>query len=228
MTKKHLIWDLPIRLFHWTFAVTIMASWYTAEHSDEFIDIHMQLGYLVLGLLLFRIIWGFIGPKHARFINFIPTPKRLLSYLQGDHLDKQNAGHNPLGALMVVFMITIILAQAVSGLFISDDVFSSGPYYGEISKDAEKIMLFIHHNSFDFILAAVVFHVIAIAFYWLVKKKNLVTPMFTGKKSVQDVKATEAIPNSKLLLACIIAILCSAFIYWLVVINAPIVEDFYY
>jgi len=231
LTQKHLIWDLPLRLFHWSFAITILAAWYTSEQKGELVELHMQLGYVALGLLIFRILWGIVGPKHARFSQFIPSPKTVIHYiknLKNNEFKDNNAGHNPLGALMVVLMITLVSLQAISGLFINDDIFSSGPYYGSLSKEFEKVMFFLHHNTFDFMIAAIVLHLAAIAYYWRVKKQNLVLPMITGKKSSQLMSTTDAIPHSKIMLAIIIAIACTAFIYWLVVINVPVVEEYYY
>jgi len=228
VAEKHLIWDLPLRIFHWGFAVTILAAWYTAEQGADLVDIHMQLGFVALALIAFRILWGLIGPKHARFSQFFPSPKTLISYLRNTDTNKSTAGHNPLGALMVILMILLISAQAISGLFINDDVFSSGPYYGSISNDLEKIMKFIHHNVFDFMIAAIVLHIGAITFYWRVKKENLVLPMITGKKTTDHVKSSDAIPHSKIILGCIVAVCCIIFVYWLVVVNAPVIEEFYY
>lgn len=229
MQQKLLIWDLPLRLFHWAFACTILALWYTAEQEGEFIELHMQLGYFALGLVIFRIIWGLVGTKHAKFSSFIPTPKSLYHYLLIQSSPaKPIAGHNPLGALMILLMLFLVLIQAISGLFIDDDIFSSGPYYGTISKEAENLMRFLHHNIFDLILASIVLHLSAIAYYWRVKKLNLVSAMITGKKSTDVVDKSAAITSSKLILAIIIAVLTAAFVYWLVVINAPVSEEFYY
>jgi len=228
VTEKHLIWDLPLRIFHWSFAFTILACWYTAEQGADLVEIHMQLGFVALTLIIFRILWGLLGPKHARFSQFIPSPKTLLNYLQKPEKVKSMPGHNPLGALMVIAMIVLISTQAISGLFINDDVFSSGPYYGSISNELEKVMRFLHHNTFDFMIAAIILHLGAIAYYWRVKKQNLVLPMLTGKKSSKQVQAKDAIPHSKIILGCVVAIFCISFIYWLVVINAPVIEDFYY
>ena len=129
---------------------------------------------------------------------------------------------------MVVMMIVLISLQAISGLFINDDIFSSGPYYGSIGNDLEKVMAFIHHNTFDFMIAAIALHIGAIAYYWYIKKQNLVLPMITGKKAANQVSAIDAIPHSKLILGCVVAICCVGFIYWLVIINAPVLEEFYY
>lgn len=231
MTKKLLIWDLPLRIFHWSFVLTIFALWYTAEQGSDLVEIHMQLGYVALGLLTFRVLWGIIGPTHARFSQFILSPKKLINYLfkrDSQEQNTPNAGHNPLGALMVILMIVLVSVQAISGLFIDNDVFSTGPYNSIVSGDIEKLMSFLHHNTFDLILIAIALHIGAIAYYALVKKHNLVTPMITGKKDAKDVDSTAAIPHSKIILAIILALLCAVFIYWLVVINAPVVEDFYY
>jgi len=228
VTEKHLIWDLPLRIFHWSFALTILSAWYTAEQGADLVEIHMQLGFVALALIAFRILWGLIGPKHARFSQFIPSPKALTSYLRSSNTAKSTAGHNPLGALMVILMILLISAQAISGLFINDDVFSSGPYYGSISNELETVMKFLHHNTFDFMIAAIVLHIAAITFYWRVKKENLVLPMITGKKTTEQVKPSDAIPHSQIILACVVAVCCIIFVYWLVVINAPVIEEFYY
>lgn len=228
MTKKYLIWDLPVRIFHWCFAITVFACWFTAENKDDYIDIHIQLGYIALGLVVFRLLWGLFGSKYARFSQFTPSPKTLISYLKRSDKHTETPGHNPLGALMVILMILLISIQTLSGLFINDDVFSSGPYYGSISDNLENIMKFLHHNTFDFMIGAIVLHISAIFFYWIVKKQNLLLPMFTGKKSGENIKSTDAIASSKLLKAVVIALLAAVFVYWLVVLNAPIVEEYYY
>lgn len=228
MTEKHLIWDLPLRIFHWSFAVTVIASWYTAEQGADLIEIHIKLGFVALALLVFRVLWGIIGPKHARFTQFFPSPKKLLGYLKNSKSQRTTPGHNPLGAMMVVLMILLISIQAISGLFINDDVFSSGPYYGSISNELEKVMRFLHHNTFDFMIAAIGLHLAAVAYYWRVKKQNLVLPMITGNKPAEQVEAIDAIPHSKIILACVLAVFCVGFVYWLVVVNAPVIEELYY
>ncbi len=230
LPKQVLIWDLPLRLFHWLFALTVLASWYTSDQDNDLIDIHMKLGYFALGLLVFRILWGFVGTKHSRFSSFFPTPNRLKLYINDlrSNQVKHNTGHNPLGSLMVFLMIFLISLQAISGLFINDDVFSSGPYYDSVSKEVEKIMFFLHHNIFDFMIAAIAMHLLAIAYYERVKKQSLIRPMITGKKSEKLVKVNDIIQHSKILLSVLLVIAVAAFIYWLVVVNAPIIEEYYY
>lgn len=230
MAKKYLIWDLPLRIFHWALVVTILGAWYTSEQDNGLIDLHLTFGYIALGLITFRILWGFLGTKHSQFKNFVPTPKKLINYLkpQDPSQPLHTAGHNPMGSLMVVFMLTIILLQAISGLVMDDDIFTTGPYNGVLDKNIEAVLVFIHTNSFNFILAAIALHLLAILFYKLVKKKSLVLPMITGKKSAEDVSEKDAISHSKIILGIVIALLVAAFVYWLVVINAPVIEEYYY
>lgn len=230
MSKHVLIWDLPLRIFHWLFACTVFASWYTSDQDNDLIDVHMKLGYFALGLLVFRIMWGFVGTKHSRFSSFFPTPSRLRLYITDlrNNQVRNTTGHNPLGSLMVFLMILLISLQAISGLFINDDVFSSGPYYDSVSKEIEKVMFFLHHNVFDVMIAAIGMHLLAIAYYVRVKKQSLILPMITGKKSAKFVNVTDIIKHSKVLLAVILVIAVAVFIYWLVVVNAPIIEEYYY
>jgi cytochrome b len=109
MAQKRLVWDLPLRLFHWLLVLSLAASWYTAENGEEslvigerfltYIELHFYLGYFALGMIAFRIIWGFIGPKHARFSSFLAGPGRFSGYARGLlRRDSTPAvGHNPLG-----------------------------------------------------------------------------------------------------------------------------------
>jgi len=230
LPKHVLIWDLPLRLFHWLFALTVLASWYTSDQDHDLIELHMQLGYFALGLLTFRISWGFFGTKHALFSSFLPTPKRLVLYIKSlkNNEDKYSSGHNPLGSLMVILMICLVSLQAISGLFINDDVFSSGPYYDSVSKEVERVMFFLHHNIFDFMIAAIALHLLAIAYYVRVKKQSLIRPMITGKKPLGLTKNADHIKHSKLCLAVLITIVVMVFVYWLVVLNAPVIEEYYY
>jgi len=229
LTTHSLIWDLPLRIFHWLFACTIIASWYTSDQDNDLIELHMQLGYFALGLIIFRILWGLVGTKHSLFISFVPSPKILISYIKNfsSKNDEISAGHNPLGSLMVILMIVLVSLQAVSGLFINDDVFSSGPYYDSVSKEVEQVMMFLHHNVFDFMIAAIALHLLAIAYYVRVKKQSIILPMITGKKPADKVSNTDEIRHSKLWIAMIVLVVVVAFVYWLVVLNAPVIEEYY-
>jgi len=230
MKKDYLIWDLPLRLFHWLLVLTFGALWLTAELGSEYMEYHMYCGYFMLFLLGFRVIWGLVGTTHAKFINFFPTLSRIKNYVVPKSSKENNkvAGHNPMGAIMVFLMLSLLLAQAVSGLFITDDVFTSGPYNGVLEGDWQKLANRVHDLGFTLLQAFVALHVAAIIFYKVVKKTNLVKPMFTGKKSSEDVTEASSIKHSKLLIALVVAVLVAVFIYWLVVVNAPVIEEYYY
>ena len=230
MKTQYLIWDLPLRVFHWLLVISIFGSWYTSNQDNGLIEYHLIVGYVTLGLIVFRVAWGILGTTHSRFAQFIPTPSKLLNYIKNfkSPHSTSHAGHNPLGSLMVVFMLTIILLQAVSGLFMNDDIYTSGPYYGTITGKLEDIAIFIHRNGFNVIIGTIVLHIFAIVFYKYFKKQALVKAMITGKKSSDDVTKKDSINHSKIGLAILITILVTAFIYWLVILNAPVIEEYYY
>lgn len=223
--KKILIWDIPTRLFHWLLVISLFAAWYTSEQDGEMVEQHMQVGYFILGLVLFRILWGFCGTRHARFMSFFPSPSSIKQYLADTTTNQESSGHNPLGAIMVFVMLILIFLQALTGLFINDDIFSEGPYYGVLNDFWQQVASFIHHNGFNFLIAAIALHIAAIVYYRIVKNINLVAAMITGKKSVQNVDSNEGISSSRLWLAIILIALVTAFIYWLVVLNVPVVEE---
>ena len=229
MKNFYLIWDLPVRLFHWFLVVTFCGLWLTAELGSDYMQYHTYCGYFMLFLLTFRILWGVVGTTHSKFISFAPTPNRIKTYLKPstDQPDKI-PGHNPFGALMVFVMLVLLLIQAISGLFISDDVFTAGPYSGSVASDLEKLFGRLHDLCFTLLQICIGLHLVAIGFYKIAKKMNLVKPMITGKKSEDEVNSEQQIPHSKLLTAFCVALASAVFIYWLVVLNAPVIEDYYY
>ena len=207
-----LVWDLPTRLFHWLTVLSIIGSYVTAKLGTEWMPWHMRLGFFMIGLLVFRVIWGLIGPRHAQFVNFIKGPASILAYLKGG---LRSAGHNPLGAGMVVLMLVLLAVQATTGLFSTDDIAYVGPYNPSVSHALGEKLTSIHHMNFNLILAAVVLHVCAIAFYTFVKKERLVPAMFHGRKPVEYVAVEEAIPSSQLWKALIVIAVAGGCVYWL-------------
>lgn len=223
MSDKRLVWDLPLRAFHWLLVLCLAGLWVTAKADADYMDWltkrfdvtwmewHFRLGYCVIGLLAFRIIWGFVGPKHARFVNFVPGPVRVTTYLSG--LFKRDSvptvGHNPVGALMVLVMIALVGLQAFTGLFTSDDIVWAGPYNPAVSSDTANRMGAIHHLNYKVLLWLIGLHVLAIVFYTLYKRQRLVPPMITGYKPGHLVPEHEAISGSQLLKALIVALLCA-------------------
>ncbi|MEP7313233.1 MAG: cytochrome b/b6 domain-containing protein [Pseudomonadota bacterium] len=218
MADKRLVWDLPLRLFHWVLVLSLLASYLTAKGGFEYMQYHFWLGYWMIGLIVFRIIWGFVGPRHARFASFFPGPGKLGRYLttilRSD--SAPTVGHNPAGGVMVLLMLLMVGAQAGSGLFVTDDVAWAGPYNPAVSEATAGKLTWFHHLNFDVLIWVLALHVIAILFYAVRKKQNLVGPMLHGHKHAHHVPEHEAIPSSEVLKALIVALLCAAAVYGLI------------
>ncbi len=178
-----MVWDLPLRIFHWLLVLGVLGAYITAELGGALIDWHGYFGALVLGLLIFRLIWGFVGTAHARFINFLPSPARLQSYLQGQW---QGEGHNPLGALAVFAILGAVFFVASSGLFANDDIAFQGTWVHLIDKALSDKISAWHSLSFDGLTLLIALHLAAIGFYRWYKQQNLVLPMLTGKKLLAE------------------------------------------
>jgi cytochrome b len=177
------VWDLPIRAFHWLTVALIPALWWTAETHR--LDLHYLLGALMLGLLLFRIIWGLIGSSTARFTGFVGGPRTIIAYLRGRK--PAGVGHNPLGALSVLLLLFLIANVVGLGLFASDeDGLAPGPLAHLISYDAAHILAERHEQLFWILVAFIAVHVGAILFYLVVKRDNLVAPMVSGGRAGAD------------------------------------------
>jgi len=175
------VWYLPHRLFHWLLVISVTAAYITAKIGGALIDWHGRIGIFILGLLVFRIIWGFIGSTHSRFVTFFPTFSRLAAYLKGRW---QGIGHNPLGALSVIALLTVLAVQVGTGLFANDDIAFEGPLFNLVDKSFSDKLTGWHNTAFNFLLALIVLHLAALVFYRWVKKTNLVGPMLTGKKKI--------------------------------------------
>ena len=176
------IWDLPTRLFHWILVVLLFTSWLSAE--EDWMRLHVWSGLTVLTLLLFRLIWGFIGSDTARFTHFLKTPFAALRHLM--HLPRREpdleTGHNAAGGWMVIVMLAILFVQVGTGLSSNDDVLTEGPLARIVGKDRSDWLTHIHHVNFVLIEIVVALHVLAIITYRLLKGHNLLRPMITGKK----------------------------------------------
>jgi cytochrome b len=222
--EKRLVWDLPLRLFHWLLVLSMAASWITAELGFDYTPWHMRLGYFSIGLVVFRVIWGFIGPKHARFSSFLTGPSGIWRYAKGLAAGTmiQTAGHNPLGGISVIVMLVLVGFQTATGLFATDDIVWTGPYYGAVSGATADRLTSLHHLNFNIILVAVALHILAIAFYFLVKKQNLVASMFHGKKLVAE---HEAISTSEIVKAVIVIAISVGLVFWLINAAPPEAAD---
>ena len=224
--ERRLVWDLPLRIFHWLLVLSIVGSYTTAKLGFDWMQWHFYLGYFTIGLVVFRLLWGFFGPRHARFTSFVHKPSAVFLYLKGmfSRTSARTIGHNPVGGLMVLLMLVLVGIQATTGLFTTDDVVWSGPYYPSVSGSTASTLSTIHSLNFNIILGAVGLHITAILFYGLYKRQNLVVPMLHGHLPATLVPEREAISNSQLIKALVISVLAAAFVYWLVA-HAPVAPD---
>ncbi len=198
------VWDLPLRLFHWLLALCVTGALVTVNLGGNWMVWHERFGLTVLGLLTFRLVWGLVGGTYARFGGFFPTPKRVLEYVRGHW---QGLGHNPLGALSVFLMLGLLSFQAVTGLFSNDDVAFYGPLTRLVSSETSALISSWHRSNEEFIYAVIGLHLAAIAFYRL-RGKKLVGAMLHGRKTVHQMKdpENEAAGGLALAIAIIIAI----------------------
>src|SRR5664279_4779710 len=126
------LWDLPTRLFHWLLVILILAAYVSGKIGGGAMDWHGRIGILILGLIVFRVVWGFIGSHHSRFSSFFPTPATVRAYLRGQW---HGIGHNPLGAFSVLALLSLISLQVATGLLGNDDIAFSGPLSSLLSKE---------------------------------------------------------------------------------------------
>ena len=217
-----LVWDLPLRVFHWLLVASIATSWLTQELGVEYFEWHVRAGYVTLVLVAFRIAWGFVGPRHARFAHFLRGPSGILAYLRAARRgeDAPSVGHNPLGGLSILAMLALLLLQALTGLFSNDEIFNTGPLYGYISDDLSDRLTGLHKQNFDWLLVLVGLHLVAIAWYQWVRKQDLLRPMFTGRKAASRVPPGEEIDGQRLWLAVVLVALAAAAL-WRIVTSAP-------
>ena len=216
------VWDLPTRMFHWLLALTLSGSWATHELGLKWMEWHITLGYAALVLVLFRLLWGLAGPRHARFSSFVAGPRRVWRYAKAWSAGQPPhfPGHNPLGGWAVLAMLVLVLIQAVSGLFNSDDIMYSGPWHYAAPSALTDRMEAVHELNFNILAGLVLLHVVAVASYWFRWRSNLVRAMWTGRKPAGDVEATEAITGSRLLLALLLALIAGA-VVWVAIAAAP-------
>lgn len=175
------VWDLPTRLFHWSLVVLVTCSVVTAKVGGLWLDWHMRSGYAILALLVFRLLWGVAGSRHARLAHFVRGPRIVLAYLRGRH-PHDGAGHNPAGALSVVAMLAVLLVQAASGLFTNDGSFTEGPLAKLVSSATGERLSTLHRWGELAIYGLVALHLAAVAWYLAVRRDNLIGPMITGDR----------------------------------------------
>jgi cytochrome b len=203
------VWDGPTRLFHWLLVVLIAAAWWTAENEN--LTWHYRIGFVVLILIAFRLIWGVIGGSTARFSNFVRGPRAIAAYLRGTA--PHGVGHNPLGALSVLSLLGMVAVVTGLGLFANDqDGIDPGPLAYLVSIDAADSAHELHEIGFNILLALVALHVAAILYYWLFKRDNLLAPMLSGSREAPE--GIAPMRPAPLWRAGLALVLATAFAWW--------------
>lgn len=207
------LWDLPVRLVHWSFVVGIVLLWWSAENHR--MDLHFKVGLVMLGLVVFRLLWGLVGSSTARFSSFVKGPAAIRAYLAGQKrgTGEHVVGHNPLGALSVLVLIGLLVLQIGLGLFAQDtDAVNSGPLNFLVGYDLAKQISEVHEAMFNVILAMVGLHIAAILYYRFIRHDNLVSPMISGRRVFTSAVATPRIAPLWLALVC--ALVAAAIAVW--------------
>ncbi|MFO1135473.1 MAG: cytochrome b/b6 domain-containing protein [Rhodoblastus sp.] len=182
---RALAWDGPTRLFKWSLVALVVDGWLSNAFGGSWPAWHKWNGYLALTLILFRLMWGFVGGSTARFANFVALPGRALAYLRAAAGEPQRfLGHNPLGGWMVVALIGLVGLQCVSGLFAADEdrLVIEGPLVGLVADSTVSFAARWHHRLFDALQILVALHVVATLFYTFVRREPLIAAMVTGSK----------------------------------------------
>ena len=175
------VWDPFVRLFHWTLVGAFSVAYLT---EDDLLAVHVWAGYVVGGLIVARIIWGFVGPTHARFSDFIYAPVTTLAYLRDlvRFRAERHLGHSPGGGAMVVLLLLFLTATVVTGLVVYGGEQQAGPLAGMFTKDTGEAVEEAHELLANITLALVFAHIAAVVLASFVHRENLVRSMVTGYK----------------------------------------------
>ena len=181
MTDRRVrVWDLPTRFFHWALLVCIIGSLVSVKIGGDAIAWHFRFGFAILTLISFRVIWGFIGSRYARFASFPPNPVSALKYLGGRA--ESTPGHNPLGAFSVYALLAALAFQAGTGVFANDSIMWDGPLKSLVSSDTSDLITTLHRRNRFVVIGLIALHLGAIAYYARIKKEALVAPMVGGDR----------------------------------------------
>ena len=176
------VWDLPLRLFHWGLMISIIGSFVSGKVENW--DVHERFGMTVMALILFRIVWGFIGSETARFRHFLKPPKAVINTAK--QMWQKTAvltkGHSPVGGYATLALLFIPLMMALTGSISTDDILYDGPFY-HLASEWSNLAGRIHHLGEKAIILIVALHLSALAYYWFALRKNLITAMVTGKQA---------------------------------------------
>jgi cytochrome b len=217
MTTLYRIWDLPTRLFHWLLALSVLGLVVTGNVGGLWMDWHFRFGYAVLCLLIFRLLWGFVGGYWSRFGAFIFGPSALWQYLRGRSPLLHRVGHSPLAALSVFALLLALFVQVLTGLLSDDEIFHRGPWAVWAPYDWIETASRYHKQVGKFVVMGLVaLHLLALVFYKVVKRQALVQAMVTGDKALEANVPTSLDAAPQRLMALLVFALSVAATYGLV------------
>ncbi len=212
------IWDLWIRTFHWTLATSITFLLISGNTGFLFIEWHRRIGEFVLLLIVFRILWGFLGSSNSRLLTLFAHPLRAFAHLKHLLSGKvpQERGHNAAGGWAVLAMLLLIAFQAVSGLFIADeDELVEGVFYGAIDYDLSEQLLDLHHLNAELLMVLVGVHVLMVLLYLIRAGQNLITPMISGHMRWLDSTTPPTVRFVSNWIGLVLIATCAVFIAWM-------------
>jgi len=206
------IWDWPVRLTHWSLVLLLPAMWVTADNSQW--GTHMRLGHVLLALILFRILWGFVGTKTARFTSFVKGPGAVLGYLRGEFAHKQHKGHTPLGALAVLALLGLTLTQVSMGLFAGDPFDgATGPLNPLVGVANADFLTDTHKWFYWVVFGMIGLHITAVGLYGALQAQNLIGPMVAGSgEKAMSVEDNSPTPWGRALACLVVA---AGFTFWI-------------
>ena len=199
-TATALVWDWPLRVFHWSLVLAVAGSFATHYAGMEWFDWHRRCGYVVVVLIGFRLAWGFVGPRYSRFSSFLRGPRAMIEHLRGTQ-PYPKAGHNPVGAVSVLAFLGSLAVQAGTGLFANDEIANAGPFYGWVTQATSNRLAVLHDLNSSVLLALIAMHLVAIAWYDGIRRLGLVRAFWTGRKA-----GAEGIGSSRGALGLVIAV----------------------
>jgi cytochrome b len=181
---KVLVWDVATRLFHWLTVALVIACYISWRMN--WMDWHAWTGEALLALVLFRLLWAFFGSETARFSNFLASPRAAARYLANLFRRQPDCqiGHNPIGGWMVALLLALLLAEALTGLYVANEVADQGPLTEIVPAVVADLITDLHSYFWDALLIAAILHVLAVLLYAAVLRQDLVTPMITGRKAL--------------------------------------------
>jgi len=226
--RARLVWDLPVRLFHWVLVIAVIGAFVTNRLGVAYFEYHLWCGYAVLVAVAFRFLWGFFGTRHALFVNFVRGPREIWRYgralLRGR--EPVYAGHNPLGGLMVVALLAALGVQAGLGMFSNDEIFNAGPFNTLLGTHLSQIVSSLHRRLFYGIAIAIALHVAAVLLHQLGRGEDLLRGMVTGRKRVYGEPGESEASSFRLWLALIlVATVTAVLVLALALAPAPITSD---